>query len=136
MSSGFLISSYYLNNIGSLDRNIHTDYLDTELSLRIRRKFHNKIYQTKGNFIFHKLGDISLGFFHKNAAIHLSSKRLLNRGKTLNYLFFCCRHFDNKLIFKEIIKVTLIYCFYGIKNLSFKGIINLLIFYLGLIIGI
>ena len=136
MSSGLLISANYLKNIGSIDSNIHTDYLDTELSLRIRKKFNNKIYQMKGNYIFHKLGDESLKFIHKNAVIHLSGQRLFNRGKTLNYLFFNCRYFDNKLIFKEILKVTFMYCIYGFKNLSLKGFKNIIIFYTGIIIGI
>ena len=136
MSSGLLISANYLKNIGSLDRNIHTDYLDTELSLRIRKKFNNKIYQIKGNYIFHKLGDESLKFIHKNAVIHLSGQRLFNRGKTLNYLFFNCKYFDNKFIFKEILKVTFMYCIYGFKNLSLKGFKNIIIFYIGIIIGI
>ena len=136
MSSGLLISANYLKNIGSMDSNIHTDYLDTELSLRIRKKYNNKIYQMKGNYIFHKLGDKSLKFIHKNAVIHLSGQRLFNRGKTLNYLFFNCRYFDNKLIFKEILKVTIMYCIYGLKNLSLKGFKNIIIFYIGIVIGI
>ena len=90
----------------------------------------------KGNYIFHKLGDLSLKFMHKNAVIHLSSQRLFNRGKTLNYLFFNCRYFDNKLIFKEILKVTIMYCIYGLKNLSLKGFKNIIIFYIGIVIGI
>ena len=136
MSSGLLISANYLKNIGSMNSNIHTDYVDTELSLRIRKKFNNKIYQMKGNYIFHKLGDESLKFIHKNAVIHFSGQRLFNRGKTLNYLFFNCGYFDNKLIFKEILKVTFMYCIYGLKNLSLKEFKNIIIFYIGIVIGI
>lgn len=136
MSSGLLISANYLKIIGSIDSNIHTDYVDTELSFRIRKKFNNNIYQMKGNYIFHKLGDESLKFIHKNAVIHFSGQRLFNRGKTLNYLFFKSRYFNNKFIFKEILKVTFMYCIYGLKNLSLKGFKNIITFYIGIIIGI
>jgi len=110
ISSGMLIPSNVLNDIGLMDKNLFIDWVDTEWCWRAISKGYS-IIQTPNVKISHCLGNPSKKMINKNITVH-SSFRNYYKIRNAVYLFF----YNNSLnmtmkffILQQIFKMIIIH---------------------------